>query len=195
MENIKEIIAKNLVELRKSKKLTQQQLAEKLNYSDKAISRWEHAESLPDIETLCRVCEIYGVRFEYLLQQEQPAKSKNPYVVQNNSINKIAIALIAASFVWIAAVLVYFYANLIYKVNLWTTFTWAVPLTGFVIQFCNRLWGKRIFRFIIASFNSWTLILAIYLQMLSFNHNAWMLFILGVPIQVIILLSATIRKS
>jgi len=69
MENIKEIIAKNLVELRKANKLTQGALAEKLNYSDKAVSRWEHAETLPDIETLCRICDIYGVNFEYLLQK------------------------------------------------------------------------------------------------------------------------------
>ena len=71
-ENIKDIIAANLVELRKSKKMTQSEVAEKLNYSDKAISRWEHADSLPDIETLCKVCEIYVVKFEYLLQKEQP---------------------------------------------------------------------------------------------------------------------------
>ena len=71
MENVKEIIAQNLVSLRKSRRMTQQELAEKLNYSDKAISRWEHAETLPDIETLCKVCEIYGVKFEYLLQKEQ----------------------------------------------------------------------------------------------------------------------------
>ena len=70
MENVKAIIAKNLVELRKSKRMTQQELAEKLNYSDKAISRWEHAETLPDIETLCRICDIYGVSFEYLLSKD-----------------------------------------------------------------------------------------------------------------------------
>lgn len=64
MENVKEIIARNLTELRKSHKMTQSALAEKLNYSDKAISRWEHAETLPDIETLCRICDIYGVKFE-----------------------------------------------------------------------------------------------------------------------------------
>ena len=118
MENIKEIIAKNLVELRKSRKYTQQQLAERLNYSDKAISRWEHAESLPDIETLCRICDLYGVKFEYLLQEEQPKPSKNPYIVGKNTVNKIAITLIAAALVWLVATLVYFYANLIYKVNL-----------------------------------------------------------------------------
>ena len=67
MENIKEIIASNLASLRKERKFTQQELASKLNYSDKAVSRWEHAETLPDIETLCKICEIYGVKFEYLL--------------------------------------------------------------------------------------------------------------------------------
>ncbi|MBR2432850.1 MAG: helix-turn-helix transcriptional regulator [Clostridia bacterium] len=195
MENVKEIIAKNLVELRKSRKYTQQQLAEKLNYSDKAISRWEHAESLPDIETLCKICDIYGVKFEYLLQEEQPKRSKNPYVVQSNTGNKIAITLIAASSVWMVAVLIYFYTTLIYKSNLWTTFIWAIPVTGLVVQFCNRLWGTRLFKYIIISFNAWTIILAVYLQLLSQNHNAWMLFILGIPIQVIIFLAATLKRG
>ena len=53
--NVKQTIAKNLVELRRRHRFTQQELAQRLNYSDKAISRWEHAETLPDIETLCRV--------------------------------------------------------------------------------------------------------------------------------------------
>ena len=57
-ENVKEIIAANLCALRKENKLTQQQLAEKLNHSDKAVSRWENAETLPDIETLCKICDI-----------------------------------------------------------------------------------------------------------------------------------------
>ena len=56
-ENVKEIIAANLVSLRKGSRLTQQQLAERLNYSDKAVSRWENAETLPDIETLCKICD------------------------------------------------------------------------------------------------------------------------------------------
>ena len=63
MENVKEIIAANLVALRKSKRWTQQELAEKLAYSDKAVSRWEHAETLPDIETLCKIC---GDPFRFL---------------------------------------------------------------------------------------------------------------------------------
>ena len=84
MENVKETIARNLAELRRAHGLTQSALAEKLNYSDKAISRWEHAETLPDIETLCRICDIYGVSFEYLLNKDteapvpEKAKSKGP---------------------------------------------------------------------------------------------------------------------
>ena len=52
MEDIKDIVAVNLTNLRKANKITQLELAEKLNYSDKAISKWERGESLPDVVTL-----------------------------------------------------------------------------------------------------------------------------------------------
>jgi transcriptional regulator with XRE-family HTH domain len=54
MRDVRQIIADNLIELRKVNKLTQLELAEKLNYSDKAISKWERGESLPDVEILCQ---------------------------------------------------------------------------------------------------------------------------------------------
>ncbi|MFQ8954332.1 MAG: helix-turn-helix domain-containing protein [Oscillospiraceae bacterium] len=52
MEKLNFIIAKNLSELRRKNKLTQLEVAEKLNYSDKAVSKWEQGESLPGIEVL-----------------------------------------------------------------------------------------------------------------------------------------------
>ena len=48
MNNIKSIIAQNITDLRRAKGLTQLELAEQLNYSDKAVSKWERAESMPD---------------------------------------------------------------------------------------------------------------------------------------------------
>ena len=52
MEDIKSIVAKNITELRLLNNMTQMELAEKLNYSDKTISKWERAESTPDISVL-----------------------------------------------------------------------------------------------------------------------------------------------
>ncbi len=193
MENIKEIIAHNLVCLRKDRKFTQQELASRLNYSDKAVSRWEHAETLPDIETLCRICEIYGVKFEYLLQREQPKKN-NPNIIKKDTPNKIIIMLIAALSVWIAAIVAYSYMNIILKDNAWTLFIWAIPLTCMVFQLCNRYFFKNVlFKYILSSLINWTLILSVYLQLIS--YNIWMLFIVGIPIQIIIVLLAILKMS
>lgn len=193
MENVKEIIAGNLVALRKSRRMTQQELAEKLNYSDKAISRWEHAETLPDIETLCRICEIYGVKFEYLLQKDQAPLNKNPYIIKNDTYKKTAITLIAITAIWLIALIAYVYSNWILMVNRWQLFIWAIPISSTTWQFCNRLWGNKVLGRIIASITSWTLILAIYISLLQ--YNIWMIFIIGIPIQLIIILSAALKKS
>ncbi len=193
MENIKETIAKNLVELRKANKLTQGALAEKLNYSDKAVSRWEHAETLPDIETLCRICEIYGVSFEYLLQRE-PTEA---YVVspkKGNRARHVIICLITICTVWLAATLLFTTVQAIFDVNLWQLFVWAIPASITTIAIYNRMWWQsKVCTAITASFNNWTVILAIYLHTLG--HNLWMLFIIGVPIQALILLAVTIPEK
>lgn len=193
MENIKEIIAYNLATLRKERKFTQQELASRLNYSDKAVSRWEHAETLPDIETLCKICEIYGVKFEYLLQKEQPKKN-NPNIIKKDTPNKIIIMLIAALSVWIAAIVAYSYMNIILLQNAWTIFIWAIPLTCTVLQISNSYFFKNVlFKYILSSVINWTMILSIYLQLIS--YNIWMLFIIGIPIQIIIVLLAILKIS
>lgn len=186
--NVKKTIAKNLVELRKSRKFTQQELAARLNYSDKAISRWEHAETLPDIETLCRVCDIYGVKFEYLLQEQQPTGAKNPYVLRKKSPNKLIISMLAVVVVWLLAVIIFSYADTFGGKNLWTVFIWSLPTSGIVLWVLNKLWGTRLMSAFISSFINWTLILSVYLQFLT--YNIWMLFIVGAPVQVLIILVA-----
>lgn len=193
MKNVKEIIAKNLVDLRKSKKYTQQAVAEKLNYSDKAISRWERGESLPDVETLCRICDLYGVTFEYLLQSEQPPRAKNPHVVQDDKAGNIAITLIAACVVWLIATIAYVYTEVLLGVGKWTLFVWAVPVTAVVCSVCNKMWGRKLLGHIISSVINWGMIASIYLELLT--YNLWMLFIVGIPIQMIIIISATLKRN
>ena len=70
MEDLKDVIAKNLVELRTNAKLTQLQLAEMLNYSDKAVSKWERGEAIPDIRVLTKIAEIYGVTLDDIVSGE-----------------------------------------------------------------------------------------------------------------------------
>jgi transcriptional regulator with XRE-family HTH domain len=191
-ENVKAIIAKNLVALRKDNKLTQQELAAKLNYSDKAISRWEHAETLPDIETLCKVCAIYGVRFEYLLQREQPKKN-NPFVVgRRDTANRVLITIIAALSVWIAAFVLHLGFNMALKVNYWMIFIWSLPVMMVVLLICNSIFFRsKTYKYIVSSFFMWTLLLSCYIQLIK--YNMWMLFIIGAPVQSVIMLSAFLK--
>ena len=53
MDDLKLTVARDLADCRRAAGLTQLQLAEKLNYSDKAVSKWERGESLPDVAVLC----------------------------------------------------------------------------------------------------------------------------------------------
>ncbi len=193
MENIKEIIAKNLTELRKANKLTQGALAEKLNYSDKAVSRWEHAETLPDIETLCRICDIYGVSFEYLLKKD-PSAPPARMPTKSNRGRHVIICLITICTVWLAATLLFTMVQALYDINPWQLFVWAIPASITTVAIYNRMWWKnKVCLALTASFNTWTIILAIYLQLI--NYNLWMLFIIGVPIQALILLAVTIPEK
>ena len=109
MKNIKEIIAQNLVDLRKKNNLTQNDLAKKLNYSDNTISRWEHAEITPSIETLQQISEIYSIKIEDLLKEKitQEMEKDNKTIFYN----KLAASLVAASTVWFIALLVFIYSN------------------------------------------------------------------------------------
>lgn len=69
--NVKEIIAKNISGLRKQKGMTQAELAEKLCYSNKSISKWERADSLPDAEMLYKIAEFFGVDVNYLFKEHE----------------------------------------------------------------------------------------------------------------------------
>ena len=92
MENIREIIGENLASLRKEAKLTQLELAEKFNYSDKAVSKWEKGDTIPDIETLYNLCQFYGVTIDYLTHQGS-LNDKKEYVLKKHSIEAILKAL------------------------------------------------------------------------------------------------------
>ena len=69
MEDIKPIIAKNITALRQGAKMTQIELAERLNYSDKSVSKWERAESLPDITVLKAIADMFEVPLDYLVRE------------------------------------------------------------------------------------------------------------------------------
>jgi transcriptional regulator with XRE-family HTH domain len=108
MEDLKQVIAQNIIELRKSMQLTQAELAEKLNYTDKAVSKWERAESIPDIIILKQIADLFGVSVDYLLEAEHKEEEfKTPYSDKYKNRNRFIITLLATMLVWLIATTVF----------------------------------------------------------------------------------------
>lgn len=194
MKDVKPIVAENLAALRKKRGMTQAELAERLDYSDKAISRWEHGDTLPDMNVLCELCEFYGITLDYLTEkhdaeEEQITVSK----AQKGNETKIAMCALAVSIVWLLATVVFVYSNLINGASYWKAFVWAVPASCFVILRMTRTYRNSIFSIGISSALIWTLLAAIYVQFLK--YNIWLIFVTGIPAQVIIYLWYNIRKA
>ena len=189
MKNIREIVANNIVTLRKQNGYTQIELSEKINYSDKAISRWEKGEVLPDIETLDNLANIFDVPLSYMIEEHQDAKP-----VSNNQLsNKLAVALVSISVVWLVATIVFVYLKMFYQFNYWQVFIWAVPASVIIGLYFCRKWGNRLAKTILTSLLVWTVVAGLYLQFIQ--YNLWLLFLVAVPMQVVIILASFLKPK
>ena len=191
MSDIKDIVAKNIIDLRKKNGLTQNELAEKLNYSDNAVSRWERGEVSPSIETLDQMSKVFNVPLSSLI--EDNAKAVSTTRDKKQVLNKLAVTLIFFSLVWLIATIVFVYGKIIFNTNLWTIFVWAVPASCLVLLPFNEYWGKYIYKFVLLSVFEWAVLACIYLQFLE--YNMWLTFIIGVPIQVALCIWAFIKPK
>jgi len=195
MDDIKVIIGKNLAELRKRKKYTQLDLANILQYSDKAISKWEKGDSLPDIEVLYNICNLYGVTLDYLTH-EGNYKEKKDYLKKEKRYtrNKAIITLLSCIGAWFLSTMIFVCLLIYANIALWPLFTWAIPITFLLLLIFNCIWGKKGMRFLYISCLIWTMLTAIFLQLLYLKINIWPIFLVGIPAQVATLLSSGIKK-
>lgn len=191
--DLNEIVATNIVELRKEAKWTQVELADKLHYTDKAVSKWERGESIPELVTLKKIADLFGVTIDYLTSEKPKSEKKAymlPKVIQTN---RIIITAIVTSFVFMIATIIFVYGYIyLQQIRFWTAFVWAVPLSALSLIVFNRQWGKRKYSFIIYSIFLWSLITATFIETVQFG--TWMLYILGIPIQITIILFAYLKK-
>ena len=198
MEELKMIIAGNIGQLRRNFGLTQLELAEQLNYSDKAISKWERGESIPDVMTLKAVADRFNVTVDYLLRAEHPVETeiKQAYTKRQRRNHRL-ITLMACVLVWLIASFIYTSVDVavpMERQRMWIMFVYAIPITLIVLLVFNSIWGNRHLNFTIISFLIWTLLLCIYLTALVFFHyHLWLVFIIGIPAQVIVGLWSGLR--
>lgn len=193
MNDLKQIIASNISRLRKQKNLTQLEFAKALNYSDKAISKWERSESIPDIVILKQIADLFGVTVDYIIN-EHPDNEKILVVEKKKKtkINKISLTLLATCPIWIIATIVFTFVLMFANIYLWQAFVVGVPFSLLIFLIFNSIWGNRRNNYFIVSCFVWSILLCFYLCFIKFN--IWQLFILGIPAQISIILWSTLKR-
>lgn len=193
MENLKRIIAKNLSELRRAASMTQIELAQKLNYSDKAVSKWERGESVPDVAVLKQIADLFGVSVDYLLVEDHTSLPREN-MPTSRSHRRGVITLLSVALVWLLATAAFVCIGIAAPSvrREWLLFLYAVPVSAVVLLVFNTLWGRLRRNYAIVSVLVWSVLLASYLTYP--RGMMWMLLLLGIPAQVIIWLWSHLKK-
>lgn len=194
MVDLKSVVAKNIIDLRKSSNWTQTELAEKLNYSDKAVSKWERAESLPDITVLKRLADLFLVSVDYLLEEDHKTPKGQPHSASKLSTrNHIIITSLSTMLVFLIATVVFVVLGLLsVDLPIWMAYVYALPAAAIVLIVFNSIWGRRVFNFVFITLLVWSILLCIYA---SFpKDDIWLIFLIGIPAQIIILLWGRLKK-
>lgn len=195
MKELKDIIATNLISLRKLNKLTQLELAEKLNYSDKAVSKWERGESIPDIFILKQLADMYGVNVDYILNEHTVTEKIKSRIKKPSLNNKLIITLLSSLAVWLLACICYVTTLILTDISCWIIWVWALPVCAIVLVVFSGIWGKKQHLFFSISLLVWSLITASYLQIRIFDFNMWELYLIGIPLQLATSLSLKFKRN
>ncbi len=198
-EMLKAMLGKNIVSYRKRHGLTQAGLAEKLNYSDKAVSKWERGESMPDVLTLVQLSELFGVSVNDLLadpdrlpEQTGTVVSKMEKAVEKTlkrKADKRIILRLSSVLVWFVALLCFVVISSLGIPKSWVAFIYAVPADAIVLLSLRSAWHDFRWNKTLVSVIMWGSLLSLYMSLLLFAHlNIWKLFLLGIPGQLAILL-------
>lgn len=196
MPDLKSVIAANIIHFRKSMNWTQAELAQKLNYTDKAVSKWERAESTPDVVVLKDMADLFQVPVNFLFEDGHPKDRPHfaNLIKKLKKRNRIIIALVSAAGIFFVTTVLYVISGL-FSVTIcqpsWMLYIYSIPLAITVLLVFNSIWGKPKVNLIIISGLIWTILLAIYL---SFHaSNIGLVFIIGIPAQIIVVLLAPIK--
>ena len=192
MEELNKIISQNLIELRQKSGMTQLQVAEHINYSDKSISKWERGDAIPDVPVMLKLANLYGVTIDDIVSKhiQKPIKPKAKKIrLSQHTI----ISIIAFAAIWFLATIgfavVYAFFNL--ESQAYLAFIVAIPVSFFTVMILSFIWYPYFITAIFASVFIWTGVLAITLCVSAIN--LWLLYIIAAPIQLIVILAFVLQ--
>lgn len=183
-ESLRQLIAENIAYYRKQNGDTQADLAEKLNYSDKSVSKWERAEGTPDIFILTRIADLYHISVQDLLRQKKVPKAGT---------RRLIINLLSVGLVWLVMTTLFCLSKILNILSpwAWMLFIYALPMTGIVCQVFSALWWGRIAQVLSCSLILWGVGLSIVLSLQM--EGVFLLFIICGVLEVLLILFYLLR--
>ncbi len=194
VDDIKEVVAENLLRFRTKANLTQAQLAGLLNYSDKAVSKWERGESIPDIRVLMQIAGIYNIKLDDLVSRPKEREVKP---VLNRRKKQALITLLSFALVWFIATGLFVILSITTDAEyLWLCFVAAALVSSVVLTVFSGVWGNKITHVITCSMILWSLaaLLYIILRLFTSLDGLWLLFVAASPFEILIILWFVFRK-
>ena len=196
-------VANNLSYYRKKSGLTQSAVAEKLNYSDKAISKWERGDGIPDAYVLSQLAIIYGVSLDILVSTTKEQLASEPEIEEVES-EKVAnkkhkyIAILSMGLSLFVAIVVYVILSIIFSSNKEFLYVllWGIPAASIVALVFNCIWGKIYLNTYIESILLWTISICTIVTVMHYTtiDNIWLLILLPISFQLLIILWNNLRS-
>lgn len=198
-EKVKARIGANIAYYRKRVGMTQAGLGEKLNYSDKAVSKWERGDSIPDVLTLMQIASRFGITVDALLGDvnalpENPGKLERAMTqVSEKALrrkpDKNIILALSTTLVWFVALLIFVILSTLDIAHSGLAFLYAVPANAIVLLSLRSAWRDFRWNKALISAIMWGSLAGVHTSIYAFlNFNAWKILLLGIPGQVAILL-------
>ena len=198
-ETIKAQLGANIATFRKRSGLTQAALAERINFSDKAVSKWERGESIPDVLTLVELARVFDITVDDLLKDHnalpehigkvEQAMGKAVEKTLKRKANKRIIEMLCSILVWFVALFVFVICALWDIPKTWISFFYALPIDCIVLLCLRSAWRDfRSNRWLISGI-MWGVLVSVFASAWLFaGRNIWLIFLLGIPGQAAILL-------
>ncbi len=196
ISNQQELLAKNLAYYRKASGLTQLELAEKFNYSDKSVSKWERGEGFPDIFVLKSLADFYGISVDDFYQSEHKAVK----VSQSRKRKQTYLKLLSIGLGWLVVVLTFFFLQIFigdkYAFKPWLTFIYGTLITAIILLVWEFIYHNRFLRMLAASGIVWTSSLSLFLTFyVVMNLPLPLIFVVAIPLQILEITWYLFRRS
>ena len=175
-------VAKNLAAYRKMSGLTQLELAEKLNYSDKSVSKWERGDGLPDVYVLKTLADFYGVTLNDFVSEKAPRRPKS------SRRQHVLIPILSVMAVWLVATIVYMVLSMLPFLvpGSCLVFIFAIPVTMIVLTVFSVLWWHQSLQLVAVSGLVWTIALCVFRTV--HIHGVYLIWCVAAVIQVMAVL-------